>query len=271
MCKKIALGTLAVAAVSTFVFGRDAVSYLTTGADNVRDAVRSGVPVEFEIERARKGLEKLTPEIRKSLHVIAEQEVDIENLRKSIARQEEKLGDQEEAILTLSADLKSGDTQFVYAKRTFKRKAVQKDLADRFNRFKVAEDAVERDRNSLAAKQQALTAMKDKLEKMLSERKDLAVEVDRLEARLRSVEAVETIAELEIDDSELGRLRSLVSSINKNLDVRERMVDAEADFSGTIPVEEDQIVSEDIEQEVAAYFTGRDEVIPNEALVGHFE
>ena len=52
MVKKIALGTLAVAAVGTFVFGRDAVSYLRTGADNVREAVRSGVPLEFEITAA---------------------------------------------------------------------------------------------------------------------------------------------------------------------------------------------------------------------------
>ena len=271
MVKKIALGTLAVAAVSTFVFGRDAISYLTTGADNVRDAVRSGVPVEFEIERARKGLQELTPEIRQSLHVIAEQEVDIDNLRKAIARQEEQLGEQEEAIMTLSADLKGGETNFVYARRTFDRKAVQKDLADRFSRFKVAEDAVERDRSSLTAKEQALAAMKSKLEKMLSERKDLEVEIDRLEARLRSVEAVETIAGLEIDDSELGRLRSLVTSINKNLDVRERMVDAESHFTGSIPVEQDQQVSEDIENEVAAYFSGRLESISDEALVSHVE
>ncbi|MFV0445218.1 MAG: hypothetical protein ACK5Q5_16700 [Planctomycetaceae bacterium] len=271
MVRKVALGTLAVAAVSTFVFGRDAISYLTTGADNVRAAVRSGVPVEFEIERARKEVANLTPEIRNSLHVIAEQEVEVQNLRNAIARQEEKLGTQEDAIQTLSGDLKSGGDTFKYAKHTYNRKAVQKDLADRFNRFKVAEDAIERDRQSLAAKEQALDSMKVKVEEMLSARKDLEVEIDRLEARLRSVEAAETVASLEIDDSQLARARSLITEIHKELDVRQKLVDAEVNFSGTIPVEQDEAVSEDIEDEVAAYFGHRDATISDAALVKHVD
>lgn len=254
MVKKVAIGTLAVAAVGTFIFGKDAVSYLTTGADNIRTAVRSEVPLEFEIERARKEVVNLTPEIRKSLHVIAEQEVEIANLEKSIARQQSKLDEQEEAILTLSDDLKSGETEFVYARRKFDRKEVQKDLAQRFDRFKVAKDAVERDKASLLAKSEALDSMKSRLEEMLSARKDLEVEIDRLEARLRSVEAAETIAHLEIDDSQLSRTRNLITEIHKQLDVRQKMVDAEANFSGTIPVEADQAVPEDIEDQVASYF-----------------
>jgi chromosome segregation ATPase len=257
MVKKIALGTLAVAAVGTFVFGRDAVSYLRVGADNVREAVRSGVPLEFEIKRARESVQALTPEIRKSLHVIAEQEVEINNLRASIARQADQLGDQEDAILTLSSRLEEGGEKFVFAKRTFTRKDVQKDLADRFNRFKIAEDARGRDEQSLVAKEQALESMKSKLDEMLSARKDLEVEIDRLEARLRSVEAAETIAHLEIDDSQLARTRSLIAEINKSIDVRQKLVDAEADFSGSIPVEQDDVTPENITEEVASYFGSR--------------
>lgn len=271
MVKKIAMGTLAVAAVSSFVFGRDVWSYLSTGADNVRTAVRSGVPVEFEIERARKEVANLTPEIKSSLHVIAEQEVAVQNLRTSIGRQEQQLGTQEESILTLSSDLKgSGDT-FKYASRTYNRKAVQKDLADRFNRFKLAQDAVERDRQSLAAKEQALDAMKTKVEEMLSARKDLEVEIDRLEARLRSVEAAETVANLEIDDSQLARARGLITEIHKELDVRQKLVDAEANFTGTIPVEQDNAAPEDIEEQVAAYFSTQNDAISDAALVSHLD
>ncbi len=254
MVKKIAIGTLAIAAVGTFVFGTDALSYLTTGANTVRDAVRSEVPVEFEIERARQVVENLVPEIRKSMHVIAEQEVDIANLREAIQRQELKLAEQEEAILTLSDDLKSDEVRFVYDARSFTRKEVQKDLADRFNRFKMAQEALQRDKESLSAKEQALASMRTKLEEMLSARKDMEVQIDRLEARLRSVQAAETIAGLEIDDSELTRARQLITRIDKELDVRLRMVHAESEFTGTIPVEKSKEVPEDIEEQVANYF-----------------
>lgn len=257
MVKKVALGTLAVAAVGTFVFGRDALSYLRVGCDNVREAVRSGVPLEFEIERARKEVEALAPEIKQSLHVIAEQEVEVRNLRDSIARQGTHLADQQESILTLSSDLEGGGEKFVYARRTFTRKDVQKDLADRFNRFKIAEDAKGRDEQSLAAKEQALESMKTKLDGMLSARKDLAVQIDRLEARLRSVQAAETVANLEIDDSQLSRARGLIAEIDKAIDVRQKLVDAEATYQGTIPVEQDKVVPENITAEVASYFASK--------------
>lgn len=260
MVKKLVIGSLAVAAVGTFLFGRDAISYLTTGADSVRTAVRGEVPLEFEIERARNEVANLVPEIRKSMHVIAEQEVDVRTMKESIATQEAKLKEQEEAILALNEELKSGDTKFVIDRKTYTQKELQKDLAARFNRFKVAQDAAERDRQSVSAKDEALASMKSTLEEMLSARKTLEVEIDRLVARLRSVEASESIASLEIDDSQLSRARTLIADINKELDVRQQMVDAEANYTGVIPIEKElQEAPVDISEQVASYFDGTTE------------
>ena len=114
MIKKMVLGTMAVAAVGGLLFGRDACSYMRTGYHTVRDSVKREVPVEFELQRAREEVKRLLPEIQRSLHLIAEEEVDVESLRESLTLKEARLGSQEEAILSLSADLKSGDTKFVY-------------------------------------------------------------------------------------------------------------------------------------------------------------
>lgn len=254
MIKKIAIGSLAVAAVGTFVFGRDAVSYLSTGIETAREAVRGEVPVEFEIERARHEVDQLVPEIRKSMHVIAKQQVECEHLQEAIARREAELGDQEEAILALSAHLKSGDTHFVVHGRRYNDDEVQRDLAERFSRYQVAEDALNADRDTLAAREQALQAHRDTLESMLSQRKSLEVEIERLEARVRTIEARKTVSELAIDDSQLARCKQMIREIDSKLDVEEKLLDADANFAGLIPVEEDLSVPEDIVDQVDSYF-----------------
>src|SRR5436305_856811 len=51
--KKALFGVAAAAVLSTLVFGRDALSYVKTFGCSARDAIKSEVPIEFEIQRAR--------------------------------------------------------------------------------------------------------------------------------------------------------------------------------------------------------------------------
>lgn len=257
MIKKVAIGSLALAAVGTVVFGRDALSYLCTGVQTVRETVRGEVPVEFEIERARREVEQLVPAIRKSMHLIAKEQVECEHLSEAIARREAELEGQEEAILSLSAHLKSGERSFVVAGRRYNDQEVQRDLAERFNRYKVAQEALEADRGTLAAREQALQAHRDSLEKMLSQRKSLEVELDRLQARLRTIEARKTVSDLAIDESQLARCKALIRQIDGKLDVEEKLLDADANFAGLIPVEEQPVVPADLIEQVDSYFQGR--------------
>jgi len=252
--KKIAIGTAAAATVGAFVFGRDMCSYVRTGANQVRQSIKREVPVEFEIERARELVAQLTPEIHNSLHVIAEEEVELEHLQKTIAKRDGNLEDQQEAILSLSADLKSGSTRLTYGGRHYSVSEVQKDLADRFNRFKVSEETSKREKDILVAKEQALKAHRQQLEGMLSARKDLEVEIERLEARLRSVQAAETMSDLQIDDSALTRAKSLIAELNKELEVRERVLGAESKYPGLIPIELKSDAPKDIAEQVEKYF-----------------
>ena len=256
MLKKAVVGSLAAATLGTMMFGGDAFSYVKTGFNEVHDAVRAEVPIEFELERARGEVEALVPEIHKSLHVIATQQVEVENLKETIAHKQASLADQEEAILALNEDLKSGDTQFVYAGHKYTSNEVQRDLTERFNRFKVAGETLKSQQEILAAKEKALSAHSDTLEGMLSQKKTLEVQLERLDAKLRTVEARKQICSLEIDDSKLAKAKSLIAEIDKKLDVEARLLDAEGNFAGLIPVETKTEVPVDISEQVAKYFAG---------------
>jgi len=255
MLKKLVLGAVGVAVAGMFVFGRDVTSYVRTGANSVRQAVKAEVPLEFEITRAREMVERLVPDIRQCMHVVAEQQVDIEHLTADVERKTAEISKQKEAILALRSDLGEGKNIHVYAGRKYASDEVKRDLATRFERFKAAEEILAADRKILMARETTLNANQDKLNGMLQAKKDLEVQLEQLEARLHTLRAAETVSQLAIDDSNLSHARKLITELNKQIDVKERILDAEGKFNGLIPVESaTPAVPEDIGSRIDEYF-----------------
>lgn len=255
MFKKILIGSAIAVGLGVFVFGRDGASYLRTGCRNVRQAVKAEVPVEFEIERARTLVDQLVPDIRQCMHVIAEQQVDIEHMTVAIARKDNELSKQKDTILTLKTDLGSGKSTFTYASHKYTSGDVKRDLANRFERYKAAEEMLSADRKILAAREQTLVANSEKLDGLMQAKKELEVKLEQLQARLHTVKAAEAVSQLAIDDSNLSHARKLIDDLNKQLDVKQRVLDAEVKFTGLIPVEKSaSTVPVDIDQQIDAYF-----------------
>jgi hypothetical protein len=256
MLKKVLIGSAAAAVLGGFVFGRDLCSYVRTGASSVRQAVKSEVPIEFELQRARNLVEQLIPDIRHCMHVIAEQQTDVEYLQQAITRKHAEIGKQKESIVALRNDLGSGRSVFVYASRSYSPHDVKRDLSVRFERFKAAEEILSADQKILAAREQNLNANQEKLQGMLQAKKDLEVKLEQLTARLETIRAAETVSTLAIDDSNLSHARKLISDLNKQLDIKQKMLDAEGKFTGLIPVEStSNVVVDDICEQVDAYLS----------------
>lgn len=255
MIKKTVIGLGAAMVLGGLVFGRDVFSYVRTAGASVRNAVKSEVPLEFEVERAREMVENLVPDIRRCMHVIAEQQVDVENLGESMQQRQAAMAKQKDAILALKTDLESGEKEFVYAGRSYSESEVYRDLAHRFDRFRAAEEALKRDRMILQHREQALRANQEKLDKMLAAKQDLEVQIEQLESRLKTVQAQSVASSLEFDDSQLTRAKTLIRELNKQLDVKVKLLDAEGKFTGLIPVETSEVpVDSDVVQEIDDYF-----------------
>ncbi len=237
MCRTVVGGTLVALVAGVFFFGRDFKSYAQTAFGKARDAVKNEVPVEFEVERARDMVESLVEDVRECMHVIAEQQVDVEHMEADVARRSEALGVQKNEILARRAELATGRFEYVHAGTTYSQRDIERDLATRFERFKVAEKTLERDKQLLEARREALRANQEKLDHMLTAKQELEVQIDELEARVRTIAAAESVSELEIDDSRLSRAKSLIKELDKQLDVRERLLDADGRFTGLIPVD----------------------------------
>ncbi|MDA1214728.1 MAG: hypothetical protein O2955_19645 [Planctomycetota bacterium] len=254
MIRKLIVGGLVAAGVMTFAFGRDVWSYVRTGTGQVRNAIKAEVPLEFEMQRAREVVENLVPEIRQCMHIIAEQQVDVKHLEQQLAIAETEMADQKEVILNMRADLDSGKSQFVYASHQYSADQVRHDLELRFSKFQNADERMQRERNILEARKKALAANQEKLETLLATKQTLAVEIEQLEARHQTIQAAEAVQYVEIDDSQLNRAKTLITELNKQLDVKEKMLDVPQQFNGLIPVEKEIADRQDVVTKIDSYF-----------------
>ncbi len=253
MAKKALIGVAAAAVLSTLVFGRDALSYVKTFGSSARDAIKAEVPLEFEIQRARNMVGNLVPDIRKCMHVIAEEEVNVEHLSKDIARAESDLGKQKEEILALRLHVDQG-RPYQYASRTYSPNEVKRDLSSRFERYKTAEATLASKRQILTAREKSVDAAREKLDGMLASKRDLEVQIENLDARLKTVQAAQTASSVVLDDSQLARAKKLIGDLNKQLDVAQKMLDADGKFTGLIPVDTAAQVPEDLSNQIDEYF-----------------
>lgn len=250
--RNLVLSGTAIAVLGGFFFGRDATSYVATAAGRMKDSVRNSVPVEFEIERARKLVKDLVPDIRRNMHVIAQEEVEVERADKQISEQESQLSKERDEMLRLKADLASGKSEFEYGSRKFTVAEVKTDLARRFERYKTHEATLASLREIRTARQSSLVSARQKLDGMLAAKRQLEVDVENLEARLKMVEVAQTNSSASFDDSQLGRAKELVADVRARLMVAERMVQVEDKLQGEIPL--DAPTPANIADQISEYF-----------------
>lgn len=252
MFKKLIVTVLAVGMVAGLLFGTSAMSYLTTSYERVTETVEDSVPMEFQIDRARKMVRDLEPEIRRSMHVIAKEEVEVEQLDRRIEVGEVKSTKDKTDIIRLQSDLQTGKSVFRYASRTYTVGEVKQDLARRFARFKTSDATIASLRDMRDARQGNLDAARQKLTTMMSSQRQLLVEVENLEAKLKLVEVAQASSDLRLDDSQLARAKGLMADIRAKLEVAAKLANADTSFHDEIPLE--VTGPDNIADQVAEYF-----------------
>lgn len=253
MLKKILLLGTVVLVVGGLLVGRKAVSYVNTGCGWVKDSVKDNVPIGFELERARQLVHELVPDIRKNMHLIAKEEVEVARLAKQIAQNQARQEKDKARVMRMKNDLATGANVFHYASRTYTVDEIKTDLAHSFERFKTNDITLESLKEMHRARERSLEAARQKLETMLASRTQLAVEIEQLEARLKSLEAAQASSDYNFDDSNLAQAKELIGELRTRLEVDEKLVNAEGYFHDEIPLDEPP--AENIVEEVTAYFT----------------
>ena len=252
MIKKTVITALSLTLVAGVLLGSNAWSYMKTACNRVSDNVESSVPVEFQIDRARQMVRDLAPEIRHSMEVIAKEEIEVERLKEQIEKSTAKTEKSKEEILRLQADLADNRQVFRYAGHSYSRNEVTQDLSRRFSRFKVNDETLEHLRSMQQARAKNLDAARQKLTAMVSAQKKLETDITNLEAKRKLVEVAQASSDVVFDDSQLARAKELITDIRTKLDVAAKLANADVSHHAEIPLDAEQ--SEDVTEQVAAYF-----------------
>ena len=252
MIRKTLIAAGATLLVAVVLFGRNTIGYIKTSMGYVHDSVKNSVPVGFEIDHARQMIQDLVPEVRKNMHVIAKEEVEVRRLEEQIANSESKLAKDKEQLLRLKTDLVTAKDTYSYGGRNYTAGEVRTDLANRFERYKTAEATLASLKQVHDARVKSLAAARQKLEGMLAQKRQLQVEVENLEARNQMVAAAQTTSNYQFDDSQLGHAKELVQNLKTRLEVSEKLVNAESEFQGEISL--DKASPQNILDQVGDYF-----------------
>jgi len=252
MIKKAILVVTGLGLTTLVLFGRDACSYVSTSYHRLTSSVQESVPVEFQIDRAKQMVRDLEPEIRRSMHVIAKEEVAVEQLNGQIEANTQKTEKDKKDILRLQADLGQNRDVYRYASRSYSSDEVKQDLARRFNRFKVADDTLASMKQMRDAREKNLDAAQQKLAAMINARRKLDVDIQNLEAKRKLVEVAQASSEYVFDDSQLARCKELITDIRTRLDVSAKLANADVNIEVEIPL--DEATPSDITDQVADYF-----------------
>src|SRR5947207_11783462 len=187
MIKKLVLLAVGLGLTTVVLFGRNAASYVSTTYHRLTDSVQESVPIDFQIDRAKQMVSDLDPEIRRSMHVIAKEEVALEQLNQQINGNQDKTNKDKQDILRLQTDLGQNKNAYHYASRTYTCDEVKQDLSRRFNRFKVADDTLASMKQMRDAREKNVDAARQKLSAMINARRKLDVDVQNLEAKRKLV------------------------------------------------------------------------------------
>lgn len=253
MLKKMILGGTIAAGAGLLFLGPAPVSYLKTGYHSVRDTIRDQIPIDLEIKRARDLIEDLKPEIASNLRIIAREEVEVAKLQKEVDSKATQLVKSKDAILTLKGDLESGIKKVSYGGKTYSMDQVRSDLENRFKQYQTQEATHSKLEGILAAREKNLEAARQKLEAILTAKRQYEVTIENLQARWTMQQVAESTSQYSLNESALTHVRSTLEDISTRLDVAEKMVEMDVVEVG-IPVAEAAEGTDDILAQISNHF-----------------
>ncbi len=256
MCKKLTLAVVGLVVVGALLFGGKVIPYAQTAFEKARSTVEGSVPIDFQIDAARTQLGKIQPEIKNMVWKIAQEKAQIKKLGTEVDRQANLLEKRYDEMMTLRNHLSSGDEVYVATNgKAYPNERVTEDLRHRFTVYQTAEQTLQKSKDILELRRQALTAALEGLDSAQAQQRELEVQIENLSARKKMVDVAKSASEINLDDSQLAKTRQMIEDINSKIDTEEEMMNLAPKYLGQIPVGDEILEADkDILSEMDAYF-----------------
>src|SRR5450432_3655253 len=240
------------------IFGHDLYSYVSSSAHSIQLAVKDSVPIEFQLRRAKDLVNDIVPEMQANIKVIAQQEVEIAELKDDITQSHKSIADERVRVVKLRDGLASDQSNFTFGQIVYSRDQLKEDLAQRFDGLKEAEVILSGKERLMTNREKSLQAAEQALERTRSQKSLLESQIASLEGQNQLVKAASIGSNFQIDNSKLSQSQELISDIKKQLDVAERVLAHESKF--VQPIQIDVVSDKDLLKQVDDHLASTNEL-----------
>lgn len=233
MCKMIKKGVVGAAlgaGALTLLFGTKGLHYARYAVQTVRANAQGAVPIDADIDSARRQVEALGPAIDQNKETLAKAEIDVEYLEREITETAKNLDGEKVVMSALRNHLSTGDIKLTGG-ASYTTDEVKGDLARRFDHYKQVQRIVTEKQETLKLRKRAVVAGREQLDTMLAAKQALATKIEGIETRLKQIEAAAAQNEFSFDDSALARAKKSVSDLDKRLAVMARKAEYEGRYA----------------------------------------
>lgn len=262
MLKKLGITALLVAAGIFVASKTKAGSYVEALWDKCKSKAITQVSMDFEIERIRKDIDRLIPDMRKNLNVLAVEMVAVENLRDEIAKIRCEVDKHKINLRAMNETAREATnkniTPVVFNGSSYSLTRLQERLASDLASCKRCEESVKHKESLLEAKERAVDAAKEQLATIRAQKAELEVALAQLEAEIKTLRVAQAKSNIILDDSRLAQVKDSMNQLRNRLKVEVREAELVGAFVNETTVQEQRPVRsrEEVVRDVDSYLNG---------------
>ena len=196
-------------------------SYAGTLWSQARHEAKAQVPIKFELDRIRHEISRMDSDIRGMLSPIAENMAAVKRLKKDVEATRTRLEEQKSSLLTMTKDLESNPQFITYGGEKFTAARIRVKLERDFAAYKHCEAKMKSQESLLEAKERALSATREQLNKLIAKRREFEVRLAQLSADEETLQIARIGSKgIQLDDSRATEIEAALAEVERRHDVQ---------------------------------------------------
>jgi len=198
-----------------------------TAWKRMHSKIERKIDPDFELDRIRDEITKLTPDMHKNIARIAEEMVAVESLERRCGDLQAKLENSKDELAALTNAVEKGATRVKVGGREISVTQVKEKLRC----CKNIERELANNRKVLDAKKQGVEAARQQLVEMRHQKEQLEVMAAEYEAQLKTLALEKTRSRLKLDDSRLAEIKASMEKLRERIETERKTAQLAEEFN----------------------------------------
>jgi len=244
MKKTIALVAAGVIGFAVLAKTTNVSSYAHTLWSHARTTVKAQVPTKFEIDRIRDEINSLDRDLDRIIDPIADHKIAVERMRKDVARDEERLGEQKKVLLDATAAVKNAKKgeKLLYGTpaHAFSVEQVKAKIAIDFAYYKRFENHVAAEKKLLESKEGTLRAAQEQLQTFIAKKREFEVQLAQLEQEHETNVVAAVGTDIKLDTTRAASIAQSLADLKETIDKDRVVAEMRKEFRNLNGIQLDQ-------------------------------